>query len=49
MIIYNANTGQPKIYHFKFRVDLILAVLTEHGGGGDREVQGCHSIDKNVS
>jgi hypothetical protein len=49
MIIYNANWGQPKIYHFKFRVDLILAVLTERGSGGERKVQWCHSIDKNVS
>jgi hypothetical protein len=49
MMIYIANIDQPNIYHFKFRVDLILAVLIEHGSGGERKVQGCDSIDKDVS
>lgn len=49
VIIYNANWGQPSIYHFKFRVDLIQAVLMECSSGGEKKVQGCHFIDKNVS
>jgi len=40
--------GIPK-YIIKFRVDLILAVLMEHVSGSERNVQGCHSVDKNVS
>ena len=40
VIIYSTNSGHPKIHHFKFRVDLILAVLIEHGGGGERKVKG---------
>jgi len=37
-IIYNTNSGQPSIYHFKFSVDLVLAVLMECSSGGERKV-----------
>jgi hypothetical protein len=48
MIICHANSGQSKIDHFKFRVDLVQALLIEHGSEIERKVQGCHSTDKNV-
>ena len=31
MVICRANSGQTKIDHFKFRVELVQALLTEHG------------------
>jgi hypothetical protein len=34
--------------HFKFRVDLIQALLIERGSETERTVQGHHSSDKNV-
>jgi hypothetical protein len=32
--------------HFKFRVDLIQALIIEHGSETERTVQGGHSSDK---
>ena len=43
-----ANSGQSKIDHFKFIVDLVQALLTEHGSEIERKVQGRLSTDKNV-
>jgi hypothetical protein len=34
--------------HFKFRVDLVQALLIEHSSEIERKVQGRHSTDKNV-
>ena len=34
--------------HFKFRVDLVQALLIEHGSESVRKFQGHHSTDKNV-
>jgi hypothetical protein len=48
MIICCANSGQSKMYHFKFRVALVLAVLTEHGSETERKEQGHHPTAKNV-
>ena len=48
MIICCASSGQNKMEHFKFRVDLIQALLIERGSETDRTVQGRHSSDKNV-
>ena len=48
MAICRANSGQTKIDHFKFRVELVEALLTEHGSGSVRKFQGHHSTDKNV-
>jgi hypothetical protein len=48
MIISCANSGQSNMDHFKFRVDLVQAILIEHGSEIGRKVQGCHSTDKNV-
>jgi len=38
--------GQTKIDHFKFRVELVQALLIEHGSV--RKFQGHHSTKKNV-
>ena len=48
MVICRANSGQTKIDHFKFRVELVQALLTEHGSESVRKFQGHHSTDKNV-
>jgi hypothetical protein len=48
MRICHANSGQSKMDHFKFRVDLVQALLIEHGSETERKVQCHHSIDKNV-
>ena len=48
MVICHANSGQTKIDHFKFRVELVQALLTEYGSGSVRKFQGHHSTDKNV-
>jgi hypothetical protein len=45
---YRANSGQTKIDHFKFRVELVQALLIEHGSESFRKFQGHHSTDKNV-
>ena len=37
-----------KIDHFKFRVELVQALLIEHGSESVRKFQGLHSTDKNV-
>jgi len=44
----HANSGQTKIDHFKFRVELVQALLIEHTSESDRKFQGHHSTDKNV-
>jgi hypothetical protein len=48
LIICCANSGQSKIDHFKFRVNLVQALLIEHGREIERKVEGRHSTDKNV-
>jgi len=48
MIICCTNLGQTKIDHFKFRVELVQALLTEHGSQSVRKFQGHHSTYKNV-
>jgi len=48
MIICHANSGQTKIDHFKFRVELVYALLIEHASGSVRKFQGHHSTNKNV-
>ena len=48
MVICRANSGQTKIDHFKFRVELVQALLIEHGSESFRKFQGHHSTDKNV-
>ena len=48
MIICRANSGQTKMDHFKFRVELVQALLIEHASGSVRKFQGHHSTDKNV-
>jgi len=48
MVICRANSGQAKMDHFKFRVELVQALLTEHQSESVRKFQGHHSTDKNV-
>jgi len=48
MVICRANSGQTKIDHFKFGVELVQALLTEHGSGSVRKFQGHHSTDNNM-
>ena len=48
MVICRANSGQTKIDHFKFRVELVQALLIEHQRESVRKYQGHHSTDKNV-
>ena len=48
MVICHANSGQTKIDHFKFRVELVQALLIEHQTESVRKFQGRHSTDKNV-
>jgi len=48
MVICCANSGQNKTDHFKFRVELVQALLIEHGSESIRKFQGHHSTDKNV-
>jgi len=48
MVICCANSGQTKIDHFKFRIEMVQALLTEHGSESVRKLQGHHSTDKNV-
>ena len=48
MVICRANSGQTKINHFKFRVELVQALLIEHESESFRKFQGHHSTDKNV-
>ena len=48
MVICHANLGQTKIDHSKFKVELVQALLIEHGSESVRKFQGHHSTDKNV-
>jgi len=48
MVVCRANSGQTKIDHSKFRVELVQALLIEHGSESVRKFQGHHSTDKNV-
>jgi len=48
MVICHANSGQTKIDHFKFRVELVQALLIEHASENVRKFQGHYSTDKNV-
>jgi len=48
MVICRANSRQIKIDHFKFRVELVQALLIENGSDSVRKFQGHHSTDKNV-
>jgi len=47
LVICGANSGQTKIDCFKFRVELIQALLTSHGSGSVRKFQGHLFTDKN--
>jgi hypothetical protein len=46
-VICRPNSGQTKTDHFKFTVELLWALLIEHGCES-QEIQGHHSADKNV-
>jgi len=46
MVICRANSGQAKTDHFKFRVELVRALLIEHQSESGRKFQGHHSTDK---
>ena len=48
MVICRANSGQAKIDHFKFRVELVQALLIEHQSESVTKFQGHHSTEKNV-
>ena len=48
MVICRANSGQTKIEHFKFRVELVQALFIEHGSEIVRKFQGHYSTEKNV-
>jgi len=48
MVICHANSGQTEIDHFKFTVELVQALLIEHGSESVRKFQDHHSTDKNV-
>jgi len=47
MVICRTNSGQTKIDHFKFRVELVQALLIEHQSESVRKFQGHHSTEKN--
>ena len=46
MVICRANSGQTKMDHFKFRVELIQALLIEHQSESVTKFQGHHSTEK---
>jgi hypothetical protein len=48
MVICHTNSGQTKTGHFKFRVELVQALLKEHGSKIAGDIQGHHSTDINV-
>ena len=48
MVICRPNSGQAKMDHFKFRVELVQALLIEHQSESVRKFQGHQSTDKNV-
>jgi hypothetical protein len=45
-VICCANSGETKIDHFKFRVELVEALLIEHQSEGVRKFQGHNSTDE---
>ena len=47
MVICYANSGQTKIDHSKFTVELVQALLFEHESESVRKFQGHHSTGKN--
>jgi len=48
MVICLANSGQIKIDHFKFSVELVQALLIDHVSDSVRKFLGHYSTDKNV-
>ena len=46
MVICRANSAQTKIDHFKFRVELVQALIIEHGSESVRYFQSHHSTEK---
>jgi len=48
MVICRTNSGQTKIDHFKFRVELVQPLFIELASGSVRKFQGHHCTDKNV-
>jgi len=48
MVICRANSGQAKMDHFKFRVELVQTLLIEHQSDSVTKFQCHHSTDKNV-
>ena len=48
MVICRANSEQTKTGHFKFRVELVQALLIEHQRENVRKFQGHHATNKNV-
>jgi hypothetical protein len=48
MVIRKANLGQTKIDHFKFKVELVHALLIEHAIGSVRKFQGHYCGDKKL-
>ena len=55
MVICHTNSGQTKIDHFKFRVELVQALLIEHGSESVRKFQAiipqtkmCHDFLKDI-
>ena len=48
MVICCTNSEQAKIDNFKFRVELVQALLIEHKSESVRKFQGHHSTNKNV-
>ena len=48
IVTCRANSGQTKIDHFKSTVEMVQALLIEHGSESFRKFQGHHSTDKNV-
>jgi len=55
MVICHANSGQTKIDHFKFTVELVQALLIEHASGSVRNFKAiipqtkmCHDLLKGI-
>jgi hypothetical protein len=46
MVICHANSGQTKVDHFKFRVEMVQALVIEHASESVRKFQGHHCTDK---
>ena len=47
-IICRENSGVKKIDHLKLRIELVEALLIQHGIGVKRKVPGRHSVDNLV-